>query len=276
MSSKEKDSLGERMKFYERRHHLTFLKTLPVICRIDGRSFHTFTKDLPRPYDERLSKLMIGTTKFLVEETHARCGYTQSDEITLVWYAQDFESEIFFGAKMAKLTSVVCSLATAYFNRMLPESLPEKMYELAIFDNRAFEVPSTTEAVNVFMWREQDAIRNSIQMAARSFFSHKECLNKDCKTLVCMLGEKGIKWGDYPRFFKRGTYVRRKTIERKFTPEELVRLPVKHKAQQDPDMTVVRSTVMEEDFPALTEIVNRAEVIFLGAEPLVKELNVVR
>jgi hypothetical protein len=172
---KAKDSLGDRMKFYEKRYALNFMPTVPVICRIDGRSFHTFTKGLPRPYDERLSKLMIATTKFLVEETNARCGYTQSDEITLAWYAQDFDTEIFFGAKMAKLISVVCSLATAYFNRRLVEFVPEKMHELAIFDNRAFEVPSTMEAVNHFVWREQDAIRNSIQMAARASSVTTKC-----------------------------------------------------------------------------------------------------
>jgi tRNA(His) guanylyltransferase len=272
---KSKDSLGDRMKFYEKRYALTFMPTVPIVCRIDGRSFHTFTKGMTRPYDGRLSDLFIETTKFLVEETNARCGYTQSDEITLAWYAEDFDTEIFFGAKMAKLISVVCSLATAYFNRRLMFFCPEKAQELAIFDNRVYEVPTTLEATNVFIWREQDAIRNSVQMAARTFFSHNECMNKNCKSLLAMLEEKGINWAEYPRFFKRGTYVRRKSVERSFTPEELLRLPEKHLAHKYPNMKIVRNTVEEEDFPPLTEMINRVEVIFHGEEPVIRNLQIV-
>jgi tRNA(His) guanylyltransferase len=73
-------TLGDRQKFYERQYAgQKLLSLIPVVCRLDGRAFHSFTKGLKRPYDERLSKLMVETTKYLVAETGAKVGYTQSD-----------------------------------------------------------------------------------------------------------------------------------------------------------------------------------------------------
>ena len=209
------DALGDRMKWYEKRYtDDIFLPLIPVLARVDGRNFHTFTKGLARPYDERLSRLMVETTKFLVQETNARCGYTQSDEITLVWLAEDFSSEIFFSGKATKMTSVIGSLATAYFNRHLPEYLPEKQSLLPVFDNRVWQVPSEEEAANCFIWREMDATRNSVQMAARAHFSHSEVQGKDTSQLHEMLFNYGFNWNDYPRVFKRGTYLRKREVMR--------------------------------------------------------------
>lgn len=267
----DKTALGDRMKWYERRYtdHV-LMPMIPVLCRIDGRSFSKFTQGLRRPYDERLSKLMIDTTKFLVNETNARCGYTQSDEITLVWLAEDPDAEIFFGGKLLKMTSVVGSLASVYFNRELPNRIPEKADKMPVFDSRVWEVPVLYEATNCFVWREQDATRNSVQMAARSVYSHNECHLKNNSDLQEMLFQKGINWNDYPNFFKRGTYVRKRVIERNFTEEELDNLPERHHARTNPDAVVTRSVVMEESFPPLTKIENRDDVILFGADPILK------
>ncbi|CAE7860292.1 unnamed protein product [Symbiodinium microadriaticum] len=268
----DKTALGDRMKWYERRYtdHV-LMPMIPVLCRIDGRSFSKFTQGLARPYDERLSKLMVDTTKFLVEETNARCGYTQSDEITLVWMAENPDAEIFFGGKLLKMTSVVGSLASVYFNRELPSRIPEKADKMPVFDNRVWEVPVLYEATNCFIWREKDATRNSVQMAARSVYSHSECHNKNNSELQEMLFQKGINWNDYPTHFKRGVYVRKRTVERNFTEEELSSLPPKHTARTNPDAVVKRSVVMQEDFPPLTRIKNRDEVILFGKDPIVEE-----
>jgi tRNA(His) 5'-end guanylyltransferase len=182
--------------------------------------------------------------------------------------AEDPDAELFFGGKLLKMTSVVGSLATFQFNKLLPERIPEKVGLMPVFDNRVWEVPVQFEAVNYFIWREQDAVRNSIQGAARAHFSHNECLNKNGSELQEMLFQAGINWNDYPDYFKRGTYVRRKTVERKFTDEELRDLPEKHNARLYPNAVVKRSLVMEESFPPLTKIVNRDAVIFDGEEPI--------
>lgn len=264
------DSLGDRMKAYEKRYAHIALPMLPVLARIDGRSFSKFTAGLKKPYDERMSQLMIDVTKFLVEQTNARCGYTQSDEISLVWMTDDPDSEIFFGGKLLKMTSVAGSLATAYFNKLLPERIPEKGSLLPVFDNRVWEVPVEFEVTNYFIWREQDAVRNSIQGAARSVYSHNECLNKNTSELQDMLWSKGINWNNYPSYFKRGTYVRRRTVVKPFSQEELDSLPLKHKARTNPDLLIKRVVVMEENFPQLTQMTNREQVILHGADPVLE------
>jgi len=262
-------SLGDRMKWYEKRYAHEMMPMVPVLARVDGRAFHSFTKGLERPYDDRLSRLMIETTKFLVEETNARCGYTQSDEISLVWLTEDPDSEIFFGGKLSKMCSVVGSLATYFFNKLLPDYIPSHADKMALFDNRVWEVPVLYEACNYFIWRENDATRNSLQMAARAYYSHEELHGKDTSALHELLFQKGVKWAEYPRFFKRGTYVRRRDVERAFTTEELSALPPKHHAHQNPNLTIKRTAVVEEDFVPMSRIHNREEVIFEGKKPLV-------
>lgn len=268
---KSRDSLGDRMKWYERRFTDDVLMPLiPILARVDGRSFHTFTEGLERPYDKRLSDLMIATTKFLVQETNARCGYVQSDEISLVWLAEDWEQEIFFGGNVHKMTSVIGSLASAYFNKELANYLPEKANLIPVFDNRVWQVPANYEAVNCFLWREQDATRNSLQMATRSQYDHKEVEGKDSADMHEMLFKKGINWNDYPTFFKRGTYVRRRQIERTFSTEELESLPPKHAARANPNLKIKRSMIVAEEFPPLVRIENREGVILYGEDPILR------
>lgn len=88
-----------------------FMPGLSIIARLDGRNFHTFTKDLKRPFDERFSGEMIQTTKDLISETQAIIVYTQSDEITLLFYANDTKGQVFFGGRIQKMNSILSSLA---------------------------------------------------------------------------------------------------------------------------------------------------------------------
>lgn len=267
----DKTKLGDRMKWYESRYtNEVFMPYLPVLCRLDGKTFHSFTHGLQRPYDERLSKLMVETTKYLVQETNARCGYTQSDEITLVWLSEDWDSEIFFGGKVSKMNSILASMTTAFFNRHLLTYLPEKTEEMPLFDCRTFQVPTDFEAINCFIWREQDATKNSISMAAQHYYSHNELMGKNGSEKQEMLFKKGINWNDYPNFFKRGTYVRRRVLERAFSPEELLSLPIKHMARQNPNLKIKRTVIMEENFPPLARIENREDVILHGSDPIEK------
>jgi len=265
------DNFGDRMKFYERLDGKQFMPLLPVCVRIDGKTFSKWTKGLERPYDKRLVDLMVATTKHLVTETGALMGYTQSDEISLVFYSDDAKSQIFFDGKMQKIISVVASMTTAFFNSIVPEMIPEKSSRLALFDARAWQVPSLTEAANSFVWREMDATRNSVSMAAQHYFSHKQLQKKNCNQMQDMLMlEKDVNWNDYPSFFKRGTYVQRKKIIRSFTAEELEVLPEKHEARLNPDLEVERTEVKVIDLPPITTITNREAVIFYGEQPIKK------
>jgi tRNA(His) 5'-end guanylyltransferase len=258
------------MKLYEARETgRQLMPRLPICVRIDGRSFSKWTRSLRKPYEEGLSRVMIETTKFLVEESNALIGYTQSDEISLILRGEDFASQPIFGAKIQKLTSVLASAATARFLALLPEHLPQKSGEIAMFDCRVWNVPDLNEAANVLLWREMDAIRNSIQSAAYALYSHKQLDTKSTAQMRAMILAKGIDWATYPAFFKRGTYLRRSKIRRLLTEEERARIPEAHRPPADSE--VERTTTVELALPPLIDVANRAQVLFSGAAPILKD-----
>lgn len=259
------EALGDRQKAYEALEAARKLMPgLPVLVRLDGRAFHTFTRGLARPYDERLSRSMVETAKFLVEQTHASIGYTQSDEISLAWPCTDAAKPVLFDGRVQKLCSVLASLATAKFNQLVASNLPEKAHLLPVFDARAWAVSSLAVAAEHFLWRESDATRNSLTMAAHAHYSHKELHKAGYAKKHEMLFVKGINWDDYPAFFKRGTYVRREVELRELSAEELERIPPKHR----PTGPVVRSAVRELDMPPLSQVDNVQGVLFFGESPV--------
>lgn len=270
------DSLGDRMKAYEAQYSGQQLMPLvPIVARMDGKAFHTFTSGLRRPYDERLTNLMVDTTRYLVMETGADVGYTQSDEISLVWHNNEIGAEVMFGAKLLKMTSILAAMTTAHFNKRLLDFLPEKADKLPLFDARVHSVPTAWEAANYLIWREMDATRNSVSMAAQSKFSHKALHGKTSSEMQEMMFAKdGTNWNDYPSFFKRGTYLARRTISRVFTFDEMVTLPEKHAARANPGLVVERQAVVVLDIPPLRRITNREEVLFDGADAVLKEEGV--
>lgn len=273
-----KDPMGDRMKVLERMEaERRFLPTLPVIARIDGKSFSNYTSDLIRspkaPYDEALIRCMVDTTKFLVDETCANMGYTQSDEITLAWYSPDYKSQIWFDGRIQKMCSVLAAMASSLFNQLALKRIVERgaaseYFELslsrplAFFDCRVWQVPTLEEGANTFLWRERDAVKNSLSMSARTLYSHEEIMNKTSSQLQEMLFQKGINWNDYPSFFKRGTFIQRKKVVKSMTMEELERIPEQHR----PVDPIERMKVVELDLPPLSKVSNRAQVIFQGED----------
>ena len=243
------------------------MPNLPVCIRLDGKAFHAWTSGLERPFDARLQRLFDETIKFLIEETNATIGYTQSDEITLILYNnQAPDSEVFFNGRCAKLTSVLASMATAKYNALVPEILPEKVGRLALFDCRVWTVPSEQEAVNTLIWRELDATRNSVQMVAQSLYSHKQLHQKGIKELQEMIFAKGINWNDYSDRCKKGGYFKRRSINRVFSTEEIEALPPEHEARKNPGLLVTRHVISEISMPPLLRVKNRIGVVFCGDE----------
>lgn len=264
------DAFGDRMKAYEMAEAGRKLMTdrIPVIARLDGKNFSKFTKGLARPYDERLSRLMIYVTRYLVEWSGAACGYTQSDEITLGWYQNDFKSQMMFDGRVQKITSVTAAVASGAFVIGLKDNIPEKADQVVAFDCRAWNVPNLDEGANCFLWREQDATKNSISMAARHYYSHNQLHEKTGPEMQEMLFQKGVNWNGYPNFFKRGSYVQKRTVTRKFTTEELDALPPLHNARKTPDLEFERTEYNVLDIPPLSKIVNRPGLLFFGEAPV--------
>lgn len=258
---KETDDFGNRMKAYEAVETARkFDAMLPIYARIDGRSFSRFTKGMDRPFDARMTAAMVETTKHLVHETHARIGYAQSDEISLVWLADGPESDVVFSGKLQKMTSVLASMAASKFARVCPPGYEDRMPH---FDCRVFQLPSKEEAANAFLWRAMDARKNAISMVAQSKFSHKKLHGMDQKAMLAMLKEIGVEFEDFPESFRRGSFVRRFTVERLLADEELARIPEKHR----PTGPVMRNEMRVIQMPPFNKVSNRVAVIFDGADP---------
>lgn len=233
-----KGSLGDRMKQYEGISKTSLMRRNPVIIRLDGKGFHSFTRGFQRPFDDILIKSMQETAKYLCENIeNVKCSYQQSDEISLL--LTDYENintMAWFDYQVQKICSISASMATLAFNRFFQNnalvkvtitdayfknkesysgdwekdsSLKEPYLNAcakgAMFDARCFSIPKE-EVCNYFLWRQNDCTRNSIQMVARANFSHKQLQNKSCDELQEMLWqEKNINWNDFETVKKRGS-----------------------------------------------------------------------
>ena len=266
------DELGDRMKLYEGREaQRRALPQLPIVVRIDGKGFSRWTKGLVYPFDERLEKCRQHTMRYLIKETGALIGYHQSDEMSLVLYSGDPKSQIYCDGRYQKLVSHTASMAANAWRDAVALYIPEKIGVTANFDSRAWEVPSLEEAANALMWREWDATKNSVSMAVRSVYSHKEVHGKNSSEMQDMLMEKGINWSMYPPWAKRGAYTGRRIYARTLSQEELSNLPPLHTARKNPGEVVRRSEIQVLDLPPLARTLNRVGVLFQGEDPQLAE-----
>lgn len=215
------DALGDRMKeFYEDRTRIKLPRRTFTIIRIDGKAFHTYTKGLQRPFDEGLIEDMNATTAYLCKNIQgAKFGYVQSDEISLVLTDfDDLGTHAWFDNNLQKMVSVAASMATSEFNRLrlmryMKNSMivlePEDIgkFKMAEFDARAFQIPFIDEVENYFIWRQQDAVRNSISSVAQSLYSTKELHGVKTDGMQELIFQKGINWNDYDFRKKRGAAI---------------------------------------------------------------------
>ena len=204
-----KDSLSDRMKRYEKVSSPSLYRKMPVICRVDGRAFHTYAKKFVRPYDVRLIKSMAGAATKLAEEMQGfKLAYVQSDEASfLLTDYETHETQPWFDNDMSKIVSLAASLMSVYFNDEIKGRLGPPINKLAVFDARAFNLPRE-EVANYFLFRAKDWQRNSLQMYARSVFSHKELNGKKQEDMHNMLYEKGKNWTtDLSPQEKNGTFL---------------------------------------------------------------------
>lgn len=216
-------SIGTRMKAYEDCYNYEIPNGFSTILRVDGRAFHTFTKNFYKPFDTLFMTCMRKAALYLCENiTGARFAYMESDEISILIDNPYEEGQVpWFGNRVQKIASVAASMATLAFNKAYSEevanfkkhyndpymiSVYESKLNTATFDARIFVVPEE-DIPNYFLWRQQDAERNSIQMIARSLYSHKEVYGKKTSELHEMLYNKGQNWAKYPDNMKRGSLI---------------------------------------------------------------------
>jgi len=235
------DSLGDRIKKnYEDRTRYLLPRRTYTIIRVDGRAFHTYLRDADKPFDHKIMKDIDSTAEALLREIQGSClAFTQSDEISIL--ATDFKedtTEAWFDNNLQKVVSVAASIATAEFNKQRMLRLRFDFQEIAdalscrrqaTFDARAFTISDPVEVENYFIWRQKDAERNSLQMLARSLYSHNELEGKGTVELHDLIHAKGMNWNDLNNGVKRGR--------------------VSFKSTSNPENPPVRTTIITEGAP---------------------------
>ena len=208
----DKSSLGDRMKRYEGIPRIFLTPRMPTILRIDGKNFHTYTKGFEKPLDMTLANALTQAAHALVKHIQgAKLVYIQSDELSvLINDYEMFDTQSWFDKNLQKMVSVSASICTAYFNQAMRGYVTEP--KVACFDSRAFVLPRE-EACNAFVWRQQDAERNSVSSLAQCHFSHKTLHHKDCEEMKQMLLTKGINWDTLPIQQKRGWCVFKEVVD---------------------------------------------------------------
>lgn len=225
---KTNKSIETRMREYEHvtRSHLP--RRIPAIIRVDGKAFSSFTKGLEKPFDNFFRNVMQLTMQYMCENIQGCVfGYTQSDEISLL--LTDYETittDAWFDYNIQKMCSVSASMATLAFNKFWVEKFQMRIDDLdeeawsagtsymvdiiqpkmftAMFDARVFSIPKD-EVCNYFIWRQQDATRNSIATVGQTYFSQKDLNGRSQNEIKEMLWQQhSINWNTYPIAYKRG------------------------------------------------------------------------
>lgn len=232
------DTLDDRMKnAYEYRYRMYLPDRIPVIIRLDGKAFHSFTRGLKKPFDALFVKTMQDTMEYLCSNIQGcKFGYVESDEISLcLWNWSKNESDAWFGNNLQKMVSISASMAGVAFNRYWNRNVAEYLCAeycsncesliteeedkyrttiknkaemlMPVFDSRAFIIPAE-EVHNYFVWRQNDCMRNSIQGLAQSLYSEREIHRINTSKLQNkMFSEKGVNWNDYSVVERRGTCI---------------------------------------------------------------------
>jgi tRNA(His) guanylyltransferase len=256
------DEFGDRMKAYEAIEAQRRLDPFKPICaRIDGRRFSKFTAGFKKPFDSDLTRAMQETCRRLVEETDARIGYVQSDEISLIWLTRDEQGSLLFDARAQKLASVAAALATSFFTFALIQKHQDLLAERTpVFDARVWQVPDKTEAANTILWRVQDAKKNSVSAACRSIARPSEMKGLDQTAMRKLMLDRGL---DYDAAIqpveKFGTLFQRRKEMRKLDDETWDKIPLSHR----PEARIVsRSRVVNLEPVYFGDVENRTQVIF--------------
>lgn len=207
-----KDGLGDRMKKnYEDRSRFHLMRRVPVMIRLDGKAFHTFTKNLQKPFDERFLYAMRWAALRTAEHIQGCAAvYVASDEASflLTDWAQ-LDTQAWFDYNKSKIESVAASYMSVFFNQNFfgsKEASDSLTDRFGVFDARSFNLPKA-EVVNCFLWRMKDWERNSVTMLASEYFTPKELHGKSTVERLQMIEQKKIvRWSDLRPCIRNGSF----------------------------------------------------------------------
>lgn len=227
MSGSDRTTLGDRMKLFERTTRQVLDRDQYAVVRVDGRAFHSYLRNSPRPFDLTFMEDMDAVGVALCQEiSGAVLGYVQSDEVSIVistvrpHVGRTGERTFihpWFGGQVQKIVSVTASIATATLLQRRPGPA------LPLFDSRVFNMGTDADVRDYLIWRGRDAVRNSVSMAAQARFDHRDLLGVSTDAMLVMLEEAGEPWESQPagarygRVIERVTYPGSATYTRKDT-----------------------------------------------------------
>lgn len=273
-SARSFDDIGDEQKKYESNKLDYFIPYIPIVARLDGKAFHKFTKNLEKPMDKNLMQCMKQTTIELCKYFQADLGYTQSDEITLIWF-NPTPDKLMFNGRVEKYTSLLASVCTAHFNKLVQEHIPSKANTLAYFDTRMFQVPNRQKAFENVCWRQLDCIKNSISSYAYANFSAKSLIGKNSKARKGMLFDNGVDWETEPPENKYGIFVgkvkRIKIIDElpyKWDESNIIDLPDGGKGVERNEYTSIPSISLK----SINDVVYYSYIDYMFSESVIPEL----
>ena len=202
------DSLSDRMRAYKAAYDHVLTGRTPVLAHVDGMGFSKYTRKCSKPFDKALGALMVDVAVDILDRVQgAVFAYTQSDEITVLLHGyKSHATTPFRGNRVQKLVSEMAGPTSAFFtkhsHRIWDEGKLSGVREAA-FAAAIFLVPEN-DVNNFFLWRQKDAVRNSVQMQARSLYSHKQVDRKNVTEMKEMCRAKGKAWDDLDLRWQRG------------------------------------------------------------------------
>lgn len=200
------NDLDTMMRQFETVHDIVVLPGIWIVARLDGRTFTRLTKeilDLETPFDSRFRDMMVETVEHLMQSGFRIVfGYTQSDEISLLFHQQASD----FGRKTRKLNSILAGEASAKFSLLTGQ--------IGVFDCLISQLSQPSQVEDYFKWRQADATRNALNahcywlLRKQGNTAHQadNALRKMSRSAKNeLLFENGINFNDVPNWQKRGS-----------------------------------------------------------------------
>jgi tRNA(His) 5'-end guanylyltransferase len=268
------DPLGDKVKALEDvANEHAFEPNAFLIARVDGRAFHTFTRGMAKPADLWLLDSMVHATVETAADFKSRLAYVQSDEATFCWhYETPAHGSLPFNGRVQKLCSLIAGVFSACFIDGLVARDPKRYLELGrvpAFDCRIWAVPGAAEQAEAFAWREKDAVKNAVSMAACTVASPSELAGMKHRERLALLEERGFDWEGLPLAFRAGAYVRRQSRMGEIDAETLAKIPPAKRPAAG-SLFLRHETAIDPKLQSIHQVYNALEFFTHGVDPLIQ------